>query len=53
MYKRDIKLFLEFTNVSADKTADALFKHKIDMKEKLIAQTCDSAAITTGHFNGL
>lgn len=28
-------------------------KKMLDLKNKLVAQTCDGAAVTNGHLNGL
>lgn len=57
--KKVIDRFLGFVDVSADKTADALFKHvnetveKYKCGDKLIAQTHDGSTVLSGHLNGL
>lgn len=54
-----VERFLGFDDVSADKTADALFNHvnqvvdKFKMENKLVAQTYDGVAVMSGHLNGL
>ena len=51
--------FIEFTDVSADKTAAALFEHVVKIvtefkiESKLVGQTYDGAAVMSGHLNGL
>ncbi|KAL4083837.1 hypothetical protein QTP88_029153 [Uroleucon formosanum] len=51
--------FISFVDVSADRSADGLFKHVIDivnryeLKHKLVAQTYDGAAVMSGHVGGL
>ncbi|KAL4104452.1 hypothetical protein QTP88_019753 [Uroleucon formosanum] len=51
--------FITFVDVSADRSADGLFKHVIDivnryeLKHKLVAQTYDGAAVMSGHVRGL
>ncbi|XP_025203219.1 SCAN domain-containing protein 3-like [Melanaphis sacchari] len=51
--------FISFVDVSADRSADGLLKHVIDivnryeLKHKLVAQTYDGAAVMSGHVGGL
>lgn len=52
--------FVGFTDVSADKTAEGLFRHVLKIAEelkiaecKLVAQTYDGAAVMSGHLSGL
>lgn len=51
--------FVGFSDVSADRTADALLSHvkdivnKYDLASKFIAQTYDGAAVMSGHLSGL
>lgn len=51
--------FVGFTDMSADKTAGALFEHVVkvveefDIGEKLIAQSYDGASVMSGHLTGL
>ncbi|KAL4130820.1 hypothetical protein QTP88_008201 [Uroleucon formosanum] len=53
------KRFISFVEVSADRSADGLFKHIIDivnryeLKYKLVAQTYDGAVVMSGHVGGL
>ena len=51
--------FIGFTDVSRDKTANALFDHvqnivkEFKINNKLIGQTYDGASVMSGHLNGL
>ena len=51
--------FISFTDVSADRSANGLLKHVVDVltsfniKEKLVAQTYDGAAVMAAESNGL
>ena len=51
--------FIGFTDVSADRTADGLFKHahqvvkEFELQQKLVGQTYDGASVMSGHINGL
>ena len=51
--------FLGFVDVSSDRSADALYRHVVsvvdeyNLKDKLIAQTYDGAAVMSGNANGL
>ena len=51
--------FIGFTDVSADRTANGLFKHveqvvnEFGLQQKLVGQTYDGASVMRGHINGL
>ena len=51
--------FIGFTDVSADRTADGLFKHvqqvvkEFELQQKLVGKTYDGASVMSGHINGL
>ena len=51
--------FIGFTDVSADRTANGLFKHveqvvnEFGLQQKLVGQTYDGASVMSGHINGL
>lgn len=51
--------FVGFTDVSADKTAEGLYRHVLkiveeyNLHDKLVAQSYDGAAVMAGHLNGL
>ena len=53
------KRFIGFTDVSADRTANGLFKHvkqvvnEFGLQQKLVGQTYDGASVMSGHINGL
>ncbi|KAJ4451822.1 hypothetical protein ANN_03296, partial [Periplaneta americana] len=57
--KKVVERFLGFRDVSADRTAAALFDHvneiieQYNCEEKLVAQTYDGAAVMSSHLNGL
>ncbi|KAJ4426387.1 hypothetical protein ANN_27201 [Periplaneta americana] len=57
--KKIVERFLGFRDVSADRTAAALFDHVNEVMEqyncgdKLVAQTYDGAAVMSSHLNGL
>jgi hypothetical protein len=51
--------FVSFTDVGADRSANGLLQHVIktanefDLRNKLLAQTIDGAAVMAGHTGGL
>jgi hypothetical protein len=53
------KRFVSFIDVSAERSANGLLQHviktasKFDLRNKLVVQTFDAAAVIAGHTGGL